>query len=215
VSTIHQVVHIPAAMHAPTLSFVYVLGNSGEGNVGSLRAEIADGSSKTEVFASERASRWQSAPGGASYPLWGHGHAELGAWAGETVTVTFGYDPRWTGAAALLDEVSITAWLTPRIDSVSPRSVWPGRETAITVQGANFMAPGSLSETVVYLDDYRLSITALSDEWIEARIPPTMSEGLYDLQVVNPAGYRSGLSQILSVGHRLILPLILRLAPVP
>ncbi|MBN1400687.1 MAG: PD40 domain-containing protein [Anaerolineae bacterium] len=210
-STLYQVVHIPATMHAPTLSFMYVLGTDGEADAGILRAEIVDASSTVQVFATERPSQWQSTPGGTAYPLWEHGYADLGAWAGATVTLMLQYDPRWTGGLALLDEVSITPWLTPRVDSVSPRSVWAGQETTITVQGANFTAPGSLSEAMVYLGDYRLATSALSDEWIEARIPPTVPKGLYDLEVVNPAGYRGGLAHILSVGHRLTLPLILRI----
>ncbi|MEN4013942.1 MAG: hypothetical protein ROW48_18075 [Bellilinea sp.] len=96
-STLAQTVSIPNDMLNPTLSFLYMLSETSEGLTG-LKVFVDDGETTHQVFSDERTAG-----------TWRHGWADMSAWRGKTVTITFSLN-MIAGAplpVAYLDEVSL------------------------------------------------------------------------------------------------------------
>ena len=204
---IWQVVEVPLDTHEPTLSFMYVLGNGTGGPVGTLQALIAADDEETAVADADTATEWVSIDEGTRYPLWQHAYADLTPWTGSTITVTLRYDAGWTNSYALLDQVSIAAWLTPLVNEVEPRRSTPGETTTLTIHGANFVQGSPLSAQAL-LGPYELNTTYVSSTTLEATLPHTLPGGTYDVWVRNPSGHRGGLADAFAVTGLLAIPLI-------
>ena len=117
-------------MHQPTLAYqAWVSTTVGSG---SFSVNI----NQTPVFSSSLPSEgWTS--------QW----ADLSAWAGQSVTLTFRVQNDYSQGLfeANIDDVSIGSWLTPRLSQVSPAAFisWAGQ--TVTINGENFVrrpAPG-------------------------------------------------------------------------
>jgi hypothetical protein len=97
-SLLKQTITIPAAMEAPTLSFVYQIRSGAPPDDLRLIVEVTDGSSVTAVFTTVEA-----------MADWRHGWANLSQWKGKTVTISFRV-PTAAGqplSQVFLDEVSL------------------------------------------------------------------------------------------------------------
>ncbi len=201
-AAIWQQVKIPAEMHAPTLSLMAVLGEGA--SAGTLQSLITTPSGETSVIALSQPAVWVAGAEGVSVPLWQHAYADLSPWAGQTVTLTLRYTPGWSGSPCLLDEVSISPWYTPRVDSVAPQQLTPGSAATLTVRGANLDSTAQV----------RLGSTILTTHWVDAATlqataPPTLPLGIHDLEVTNSNGYRSGLVRAVRIGSAAYLPVLL------
>ena len=214
---IWQSLEVPANSHQPTLSLMYVLGEGSDIPAGALQATIEDDHEEVIVMDVDGTTPWGSISEGTRYPLWQHAFADLTPWIGQMVTLTLRYDPGWTNSYALLDQISIASWLTPRVDAVSPNWALPGQAITVTIQGANFVGPTSPGGTTsaapttsaqVYLGSEALATTYVSDTVLQATIPADAPLGIYDVWVRNPSGHRSGLGGGFSVGRHLVIPLI-------
>ena len=222
VVAIRQTVHIPSSTHEPTLSFMYVLGEGNREPVGRLQAIVSDDGGESTVVQTDQATPWITINEDLRCPLWQHAYADMTPWAGRTVSLILQYAPGWTNSRALLDQISIASWPTPRVMAVNPRQVAPGRPVLLTVRGANFrressagtLTQGLTSSTApqVSLGAYQLPTTYVSSTMLRATAPPTIPLGLYDVWVQNPAGHRSGLANGFGVGGYLAIPLIQRSA---
>ncbi|MFH1086611.1 MAG: IPT/TIG domain-containing protein, partial [Chloroflexota bacterium] len=210
VSYLRQAVRIPVGVHAPTLGLHYALG-AGQGTVGTLRALVGHAQGETLVWAGSEPTPWAETRGGARYPLWRYAYADLGVWSGQTVTLTLVYEAPWSAGTALVDQVSVAPWLTPRIDGLTPDLVPLGVETVVTIRGANLdVALAPAQPLRVSLGELPLAARAVADGSIQITVPPTVSFGVYDVWVTNPAGHRGVAPGGLTVGHRLVLPLATR-----
>jgi len=205
---IWQTIAIPADMPQPTLSMIYALGDVEGEPVGSLHAAVADSQDETTLFAVDEKTPWRSIGATARYPLWQHAYADLSPWSGHTITIILAYDAGWTYSSALLDQVSISPWLTPRVSEVVPNFADRGVTTSLTITGTNFMqSPPQTAQ--VSLDSYDLQTTYVSSTTLKATIPPTLAAGVYDVWVHNPSGHKGALGNAVTVGETIAIPLIL------
>lgn len=187
-ATLSQTVTLPSNLHRPTLSFAYMLDVPMRTGA-SLDAEV----NGTPVFST-------------TVPTtgWTHGWADLSAWDGQRVTLSFHTGGPSTGVVHL-DSVSLGSWLTPVVHSVSPAHVetWPG---SVTITGENFIETPTV----------RLNETVLQDvQWVNERtlqvtLPADLTPGIYDVWVTNPAGQESALPRGLRIGKQVYLPAVFR-----
>ncbi len=93
----------------------------------------------------------------------------------------------------------------PRVQSVSPRVVAPGRGAPISVRGENF-----LEGAQVWLGSRPLPTIYSGSTLLNATVPPDLPAGRYDVWVRNPSALPSALPAGLTVGYPLQLPLVRR-----
>lgn len=191
-STAAQTITIPEDMHSPTLAFMHQVYGGVTNAQTHFAVSITDGITTTDVFSTS-----QNGP-------WLHAWADLSAWAGETVTVTFELrqaagEPLMTVA---LDEVSVGPWLTPVIENVTPAQVRAGAATIIRI-----LADNLIETPTVRLGDVALTNVRLIDsQTLEATVPSSVKPGSYNLSVTNQDGVPAVWAAVL-VGERTYLPL--------
>ncbi len=198
-----QQVAIPHNMENPTLSWVYALPR--EAPAGTLRVLIGPEEAPVAVWSASRPTTWGTLPGGERYPAWEHAHLDLSPWRGQTVQIEFAYTPGGAGRYALLDAVSVSPWLTPRVDGVAPSALAVGQPATFTIRGANLGVGAQ-----VFLGTRALSAQRIDDGRMQATFGGDLPSGRYDLVVQNPSGCRSGLPQAVRIGGHVDLPLIRR-----
>jgi hypothetical protein len=179
--TISQSLALPVNLHQPTLSFLYQLP---AGGALSAQAET------DTLFSSNTATAG-----------WQHAWADLSAYAGQTITLTFSY----TAATddAYLDDVTIGSWHTPQITAVTPTLTQAG--TTLIITGANFIAP----VTALLNDTLLNSVTWVSSTQLTAQIPDEMPRGSYTLVVKNMGGATAvAPDTILVDNNSIFMPLI-------
>ncbi len=198
-----QQVAIPHNMENPTLSWVYALPR--EAPAGTLRVLIGPVGAPVAVWSATRPTAWGTLPGGEGYPAWEHAHLDLSPWRGQTVQIEFAYTPGGAGRYALLDAVSVSPWLTPRVDGVSPSALAVGQAATLNIYGANLEAGAQ-----VFLGTRALSAQRIDSGRMQATFGGDLPSGRYDLFVENPSGRRSGLPQAVRIGGHVALPLIRR-----
>jgi hypothetical protein len=190
VSSLVQVVNLPANLHRPTLSFLHYTNSTGSG--GSFSININD----TSVYSTSK-----------TITAWKHEWVDLSSWLGQTVTLTLSVhnDLSQGHLTAHVDDISLGSWHTPAVYSVEPDNLAPWTATPITIKGENFVTKASV----------RVNGKALTDiEWIDektlrGRLPNELGPGIYDIHVINPSGHEGvGVGQI-RVGKQLYLPLII------
>lgn len=194
-SALSQTVTLPAAMHAPTLSFAYSLSGVGAPDGAQFRVEVDDGITATTVYSTTTGSSWRI------------GWADMQPWLGKTVTIGFHLlQPAGTPPARLmLDTVSLGPWRTPIVAEVSPRQVSVADPGAITIRGENF-----IGVPTVKLGDVPLqSVQVIGPGELRATVPADLTPGQYPIWVVNPGGTRQA-AGMLQVGDPLYLPMVLR-----
>ena len=205
---IWQTITIPPDMHQPTLSMMYAIGDGEGGALGRLNATANDGYKETTILTLDEATPWISVDEGARYPLWQHAYADLSPWSGHTITLTLCYDAGWTYSSALLDQVSVAPWLTPRVTKVVPNYADRGMTTSLTITGTNFMqSPPQTAR--VSLGSYDLQTTYVTSTTLKASLPPTLPSGIYDVWVHNPSGHKGALGNAMTIGGSIAIPLIL------
>ncbi|MCB0064603.1 MAG: hypothetical protein KDE19_20915, partial [Caldilineaceae bacterium] len=193
--TLSQSITIPAAMHEPTLSFVYQFAGATAGE-SALAVTISAGLTTTTVFTAT-----------ANMP-WTLGWAALAQWQGETVTVTFAL--RQAGGEAPvrvdLDEITLTSWQTAVPQAVAPDQITPGVATTVIITGENFMATAQvrLGETLL------LGMERLDAQHLRVTIPATIPPGRYPLWVQNSSAAPRAYAGQLQVGQPFYLPIIRR-----
>ena len=177
-------------MHEPWLSFTYKMDDCD-----CIQAEFSVEANGNEIF---------SAAGQAND--WSYGRADLSAYAGQDVTLTFRATSEG-GAVPMrvnIDEVSIGSWRTPVVTGAAPQNWEAG---LITVHGVNFIATPQ-----VYLDEIMLSNVT----WIKhantltAEAPAGLRPGRHRVRVVNPDGPGSSQMVYLVVGKEVFLTSINR-----
>lgn len=192
-------------MHRPTLSFLYALGDKAAEDGARFSASIGAGGNETVVFACDEPTPWRAIDS-ARVPVWQHAWADLSPWAGQTVTVTLSHDPAWTTSYALVDEVSVGPWLTPRIEAVSPARGPAGSAIPLTIAGDNLDGQGG--GVTASLGATPLTLTRIGPTRLTATIPTTLPVGLYDLTVRTEAGHHAIAPAAYAVGGVVLVPLI-------
>jgi hypothetical protein len=198
-----QQLTIPSAMENPTLSWVYAL--PGEAPAGMLQVLIGPVGAPVAVWSASRPTAWGTLPGGEGYPAWQHAHLDLSPWRDQTVQIEFAYTPGGAGRYALLDAVSVSPWLTPRVDGVAPSALAVGQAATLNIYGANLEA-----DAQVFLGNLALVAQRIDGGRMQATFEGDLPSGRYDLFVENPSGRRSGLPQAVRIGGHVALPLISR-----
>jgi Tol biopolymer transport system component len=191
-TTLVQSLTIDAAWVQPTLSFLYHLPTNL--NDGTFRVQLANGTGTTTLLDTAVAT-----------PAWQHIWADLGAYTGQTITLTL--TANHAGGTIWLDEISLGSWQTPQITAVSPTR-WSYQQPAtLVITGTNFINTPSLFLNEIALDN----VVWVNGSRLQVNIPATLPEGNYRLTVVNPNGNKAIASQTFTVTQeRLFLPLILK-----
>jgi hypothetical protein len=137
---------------------------------------------------------------------WTLASIDMQRWAGQTVSVTLvlRHAAGAPTATALIDDVSLGSWLTPRIQQVIPQTVSnPAVATIITVSGENF-----LSTPTVRLNTTALTnVQRVDEHTIRATVPAGLKPGLYTLWVANPAG-QTAVFPVFPIGRQVRLPVV-------
>ncbi len=191
-----QAVSIPADIQHPTLSFMYHFNGSAnwQASQASVQVVASPTLQATQVFTAGATTDWQ------------FGWADLSAWAGQTVTVTFDLQQAEGEAGVFLniDEVALAAWTTPVLEQVTPAaypSNWTGQ--TLTLSGQNFV-PGM----VLWLGNNTLQTTFIDEHTLLATLPGSLLPGRYDMRLVHPDGRASVLFDALHLGVQLYLPVV-------
>jgi hypothetical protein len=197
-ATISQTVTIPADMNKPTLSFMDQI-SGGDGTHGTgLIVNIIDGETTATVFTDINRTH-----------LWEHQWVDLTDFLGKTVDVQFKIDQK-SGDPVIhidLDDISIGAWLTPLLYSVSPNQcVIP--DSSVTISGENFL-PG----VRLFLNEGEVDPSWIT--WQDAQtllwsLPVDFPLGVYTLQLMNPGNQLSPFEYTFYVGCPYFLPEVLR-----
>jgi hypothetical protein len=184
-STLAQSVHIPREMHQPRLSFAYLVQSSND-----PQARFGVDVNGLEVFATYAVTSG-----------WKYVSADLSAYAGQDVTLTF-HATSGGGAVPLrvnIDEVSIGSWRTPVVTGAEPQHWEAG---LITVHGENFIATPQ-----VYLGETLLvQVTWVDASTLTAEVPAGTPPGRQRVRVVNPDGPGSSQPVTIACGEELFLP---------
>lgn len=193
-ATLRQTVTIPAAMHRPTLSWMYSLTGAAPANGSRFEVQLTSGDTTATIFSADAATSWRQA--------W----ADLQPWAGQTVDLTFVLHQSADAphARLLLDDLSLGSWLTPVITAVAPARADAG--TSITIEGENFIATPT-----VYVNNTALSaVRWLDEQTLQATLPPTLRPGAYTVTVVNPGGQKTALANSLRIGWQVYVARVAR-----
>ncbi|MEZ4727314.1 MAG: hypothetical protein R3E79_09295 [Caldilineaceae bacterium] len=194
-SQIQQVVSIPAAMHRPTLSFLYAL-DGGATGASYLEVAVSQRLTTTSVFSTSQSSPWTL------------GWVDLTRWQSETITLTVKLHQASGDLPmrAYLDDLTLTSWQTPVPQIVTPQQVDPGIAATLVISGENFIATPT-----VHLETTPLTnVQQVDDQSIRADLPPTLTPGRYRLWVTNPGGSVPMYAGQIQVGQPFYLPLIAR-----
>jgi hypothetical protein len=191
--SIQQPVAIPTDTHQATLSWLYRVERHSL-SIPSFTVSVSTGLTTTQVFAS------------AAQAGWAHGWADVSAWAGQNVTVTFRlHQAEGEPLAHLyLDEVTLGSWLTPVPQHVTPSHLetWDATEV-ITITGLNFMETpdvqlnGSPGTGLEWVDEHTIRL----------HLPNDLPVGTYDVLVINPGGQVGILPSGLRLGKLMYLPI--------
>ncbi|MCB0112057.1 MAG: hypothetical protein KDE53_39310, partial [Caldilineaceae bacterium] len=209
VSTVAQSLTIPADITHPTLSFMLALyrGNTAEVAAG-LVAERGDTSSRfavtvtagitsTTVYSSATPTDWHLA--------W----ADLSAWRGETVTVTFAVQQA-AGESylqAYVNDVPLGRWSTPAVASIATPMVPAGRASTIVLQGQNLR-----SDMTVHLGKTPITGVTADESAGTATLslPASLSPGVYPLYLTAAGSAYPTYGGTIYVGQQQWLPFVAR-----
>jgi hypothetical protein len=178
ITTVSQVVTLPAQMVHPTLSFFHKAMSGDPEGQARLSVHVDDGLSATTVFSTPAAVAWTQ------------GWVEMEPWLGKTVTVTFSVEQADGEPllAVYLDDISLGPWTTPVISEVAPAQIyadWAG--APITVRGENFTPATAVSLGATRLD----AVTFMDEHTLQATLPANLLAGSYDVRVENADGRQS------------------------
>jgi Tol biopolymer transport system component len=196
--SISQKLTIPASLHKPTLSFLAQLrGPQGLKN-SYYEASITQGITTTQVFSSNLASPWA------------HHWLAMDAWAGEQITVTFSLHQGAGDPLAYLDldDISLGAWETPVIASVTPAALAEPAGQVITITGQNFIQKPQVS--IGHTAVPATNVTWSDENTLLVTLPNGLSLGDQDVGVTNPGGQVAILPDGLRLGRLAFVPLVQR-----
>ncbi|MCL4267053.1 MAG: PD40 domain-containing protein [Anaerolineae bacterium] len=161
-ATVTQQITIPVTITAPTLSFVYRLGNVFAQNETAFSVKVDDGTTQTEVATFQESSLG-----------WSHEWVNLISWAGQTISVSFtlqqavGEPVAWV----YLDEVSIGSTYPDSYMHVSDGNAAPGQEVGQRITYSNRGGAEASGVTITYT--LPAGIT-----FVSASIPPASTNPL-------------------------------------
>lgn len=192
-SQISQTVTLPVALHRPTLAFMYQLEGGATGQ-SSFNVAVTNDVTTTTVFSSNELTPWTL------------GWADLDAWKGQTITITFGVhqaanDPY---LHVDLDEITLSAWQTPLVQQIAPAQIAGGGLATLIITGENFIA----TPTVTLGETPLASVRWLTEQRLEVTVPSNIAPGIYDLLISNPTGETYRRSRAVAVGQQRYLPII-------
>lgn len=200
-----QAVTVEASALRPTLAFSYALGRCDGSPPGRLVALVDN----TPVQEIDAPTSWVTGTSESGYPLWQHAWADLTPWRGQQVTITVRLERPAGDGYALLDQVSVADWLTPRVDRVVPAQVRSGVASTVVLLGDNLRGDATEAPTVA-AGGQTLLTTWVSDTELQVTVPPTLAPGTYDLWVQNPSGHHSVIVGGLRVGFWATVPYVIR-----
>jgi hypothetical protein len=161
---------------------------------------VDDGGIETTVF-SENTSH-----------LWEHHWVDLEAYLGKTVSLKFIWHQK-TGEPVIhidLDDISVGAWETPRLTSITPQG-WDCKEAipeSVILNGENF-----INKPYVMFNDIQLSDTAVT--WLDGsnlsvHLPVDLLPGVYSITVINPGGQITRFNNAFHYGCSVFHPIVTR-----
>jgi Tol biopolymer transport system component len=196
-SSVAQSVTIPADLHQPTLSFFHAIYDATPTGESYFAATVTAGMTTTTVFSSTTNTDWRL------------GWADVSAWTGQTVTVTFVVSQA-AGEPflqAYLDEIALGAWTSPVVQSVTPERTPSGQTTTVTLQGVNFYSNLRIRLGSRPVNGVTVNETAGTATFTVA---PTQPPGAYPIYLTAGDGGDMIYGGTLLVGDQLWLPLIAR-----
>jgi uncharacterized repeat protein (TIGR01451 family) len=148
-TSISQACTVSANSHRPTLSFMYELRSAVPACDSAFAVNITGGVTTTQVF---------STTGGTP---WSHEWVDLGAWAGQTVTVTFALQQAVGDAYALLalDDITVGSAYPDLWVSKSDVAALPGEQVTYKIAYGN---QGSVAAEGVRITDTLPSVLVLT-----------------------------------------------------
>jgi Tol biopolymer transport system component len=194
---ISQQISLPPNLNHPTLDFMYNLDAPAVWEQSAFNVTVTDDLTTTALLSTTADLGWS------------HFWADLSAWAGQSISVTFGLhqavgDPY---VQLSLDNISAGAWLTPVLQAVTPKQIGDiSGSPAITITGDNFINP-----VKVRLNNITMTDVVLVDEHtLQITLPASLPPGVYNVWVTNPDGQAGVIPQGFQAGQFIYLPLILR-----
>jgi hypothetical protein len=190
---------IPLSVHEPTLSFLYRIDGSVAGRGDSFRVElIPEGEAAVTLFST-----------GSPTMGWAHQWYDLNAFLGKSVNIKFSLS-NFLGAPSLtahLDQVAVGSWTTPVISEISPHllNAPVPVSTPLIIQGENFIG-GSSSSPQVKVAGFTIDAIWIDINHLEIQLPAPLEAGDYDVEVINPGGYKAILHNGLMVRSMVYLP---------
>ncbi len=184
----------------PTLAFSYLLLAGMPTDQSSLSVTVRHGVTDTVVFSTTQATT-----------NWTLGWVDLSPWIGQEIDVKF-IQRQMAGEPFVhvyLDDITLSAWLTPVAESVTPGTLDPGVATPITVTGQNFLDGVTVRLTLGDQIVSRITFTRVDTHTLTVDLPG-LGPGIYDLWVIGESGQRSVLVGALRVGLPIYLPLVAR-----
>jgi hypothetical protein len=164
---------------SPTLAFLYRMPATATAQQSAFKVEVVEGATVSEV-----------AGFSGSQPDWKQAYVDMYDWRGKTVEVRFTL-ARADGEGntrVYLDEISLGAWVTPKITNVSPAIKLPliFGPWNLTIQGQNFVHPVSS----VWLGDKEFTPVKVDENTLKILIQPgdLIGYGFYDVIVRNADG---------------------------
>ena len=217
-ASLSQRVTVPVSMTNPTLSFNYTWFNYDPSN--SVNAhflvDVFDGPIKTTVAT---LTSTVNPLGFTADPAYSLAWVDMRPWAGKSVTVTFEVTASngpatgiVTSIQALLDDISLSSWLTPvpnivtLLGGATGGAVGGAKAMSLTLTDQNFIAPVTLRLNTTLLSDARF----IDDKTIPATLPANLPFGRYDIYVTNAGGQENVLPGGFVVGNELFAPVLVR-----
>jgi WD40-like Beta Propeller Repeat/IPT/TIG domain len=179
VSGARQSVTIPASMENPTLALMYMakLRNASFGCDPSAANEITvnviSGSMTNTVLSLRNVT-------GAAANTWRFFSTDLSAYKGQTVSILLS---RGTGTCndVDFDDVTLSSWRTPAVQSITPDKAKPGEPLTLTISGVNFAA-----NTQVSVGGIALATTVVNSVTMQVSAQAGLPFGIHPVTVTVP-----------------------------
>lgn len=184
----------------PTLTFFYT-----------LLAGMPTSQSVFSVIVSESITETTAFSTTTTTPDWTLGWVDLSPWKGQEITVSFAFSQAQGEPFVhlYLDDVSLSPWLTPVTQQISPSHLEAGVVNSVTITGLNFWDGIAVT---LELGDQSISPKQVNrqDAQILTVDLPALGPGTYDLRLEAPGGQQSVWIGAIQVGDPAFLPLLTR-----
>ncbi|MEZ4673271.1 MAG: hypothetical protein R2932_03385 [Caldilineaceae bacterium] len=196
-SSIAKVVTVPADFVNPTVSFMHAIYGATDGGRSRFELTVTTDLTTTTLYRSSTNTDWRL------------GWADLTPWQGETITITFATHQA-AGELylqAYVDDVTLGAWTTPVVQSITPTAVPAGRATAVTLAGVNMRNGMQLWLGTQAMGSPQVDGTTAQATFM---VPAALGPGAYPIYLTATGSANKTYGGTLYVGDQIWLPIIAR-----